>query len=66
MFFFGLGGLFYGNYLMRLNGSAHKADRYAFPVSVLLVNAIAILSEDRFLARSTHLLVIYRYSSLRD
>jgi hypothetical protein len=39
---------------MRLNGRAPKADTCPFSVSVLLVNAIAILSEDRFLARSTH------------
>ena len=32
-----------------------QADTCLLPVSVLLVNAIAILSEDRFLARSTHL-----------
>jgi hypothetical protein len=53
-------------YLMRLNGRAFRADRCLLPVSVLLVNAIAILSEDRFLARSTQPLDKHRYSSTRD
>lgn len=56
MFFFNLGGLFYG---MQSNATRRtrnaQANMCTLTVSVLLVNAIAILSEDRFLARSTHL-----------
>ncbi len=48
MLFFGLGGLFYGKSVF---GSLPQP-LLTLAVSVLLVNAIAILSEDRFLARS--------------
>ncbi|KAK5002314.1 Protein transport protein yos1 [Elasticomyces elasticus] len=49
MFFFGLGGLVYGKSLNHRTRSDSVLTRN--PVSLLLVNAVAILSEDRFLAR---------------
>lgn len=56
MLFFGLGGLFYGQPSPLRPSNASRSDDEADPntVSILLTNAIAILSEDRFLARSTH------------
>jgi len=51
---------------MRLNARVSQADACLLPVSVLLVNAIAILSEDRFLARSTHFSDTHLYQSTRD
>lgn len=48
MLFFSFGGLVYGNSACLLTGSQLTES----VVSVLLVNAIAVLSEDRFLARS--------------
>ena len=52
VFFFGLGKLFYGSWL---NLSSLKHSMLIVPVIViiLLLNAISILSEDRFLARGT-------------
>ena len=55
--FFGLGGLFYGEQSVEeergeLKPQRDLTDQSTALVSVLLVNAIAILSEDRFLARS--------------
>lgn len=52
MMLFGLGNLFYGK-------PGHSPDELlpkltVFAVSILLVNAVAVLSEDRFLARSKH------------
>jgi hypothetical protein len=52
MVLFGLGGLFYGK-AAQLPTSCSIS--LTFAVAVLLINAIAILSEDRFLARSTNL-----------
>ena len=46
--------LWYGIYATRRTRN-EQANTCTLTVSVLLVNAIAILSEDRFLARSTHL-----------
>lgn len=49
MMLFGLGNLFYGNSHISDPDLIHQL---IHTVSILLVNAVAILSEDRFLARS--------------
>ena len=56
MFYFGLGNLFYGESCHTApTGREHPGlTRFLLAVSILLVNAVAVLSEDRFLARSTH------------
>jgi hypothetical protein len=53
MFFFGLGGLFYGTSPKPTIPEFRSTNIPT--VAVLLINGIAILSEDRFLARSTYL-----------
>lgn len=55
--FFSFGGLFQGkqhtDILISKPTLTQQLTRRAHTVSVLLINAIAVLSEDRFLARST-------------
>jgi uncharacterized integral membrane protein len=53
MLFFGLGGLFYSETAVL---RVLPITVLTIAVAVLLINAIAILSEDRFLARSTFVL----------
>jgi hypothetical protein len=55
MMLFGLGNLFYGISVPRCRLPLRLANAVLRKVSILLVNAIAILSEDRFLARSAYL-----------
>lgn len=52
MFLFGLGKLVYG---MSIAILLFDRRLMLLPVVVLIINAIAVLSEDRFLARSTSL-----------
>lgn len=54
MFFFGLGKLFYGMLIVILILQLILISY--LPVIVLIINAIAVLSEDRFLARGMSLL----------